>query len=50
MVTFMVQGIRPATWWEKDREKSHTYRYSHQRGILLRHVVHLGDRRNIHLA
>ncbi|MGA8863522.1 MAG: TIGR00341 family protein [Gallionella sp.] len=24
VVTFMVQGIRPATWWEKDRAKKAT--------------------------
>lgn len=25
VVTFMVQGIRPATWWEKDRAKKATH-------------------------
>lgn len=24
VLTFMVQGIRPATWWEKDRAKKAT--------------------------
>ena len=24
MTTFLVQGIRPATWWEKDRARKAT--------------------------